>query len=237
MINQTENYLLVNRYHMYIVITKEQADTIRGNYGRYSAIEPVALPDGTFIVPEECMSDPDLTDAKPILETMNSVIKPIDPLPNVGEQVYAGQIYQYPYSEDNKYSPLVIAVQSHIRMNYPPYETPALFTFYRENSDTLEWIPNEKLYLGWKRVYSGITYEVIQEHMSQIDWTPPATLNVLWKTVGGGPGDIPQWVQPTGAQDAYNIGDQVIFENSVWESVINANVWSPTVYPAGWNKL
>lgn len=48
---------------------------------------------------------------------------------------------------------------------------------------------------------------------------------------------IPEWVQPTGAHDAYNIGDQVMFAGSAYESVINANVWSPTAYPAGWRKL
>ena len=46
-----------------IILTKEQADKIRGNYGIYSALEPVALPDGLFMLPEDCLSDPDLKDA------------------------------------------------------------------------------------------------------------------------------------------------------------------------------
>jgi hypothetical protein len=29
----------------------------------------------------------------------------------------------------------------------------------------------------------------------------------------------------------------VTFEGGVWESVIDANVWSPTAYPAGWKKV
>jgi len=45
------------------------------------------------------------------------------------------------------------------------------------------------------------------------------------------------FVQPTGAADAYSVGDRVTFEGSVWESVIDANVWSPTAYPAGWKKV
>lgn len=44
----------------------------------------------------------------------------------------------------------------------------------------------------------------------------------------------PDWVQPTGAHDAYSIGDLVTFESAVYRSVINANVWSPISYPAGW---
>jgi len=44
------------------------------------------------------------------------------------------------------------------------------------------------------------------------------------------------FVQPTGAADAYSVGDRVTFEGAVWESVMDANVWSPTAYPAGWKK-
>jgi len=37
-----------------------------------------------------------------------------------------------------------------------------------------------------------------------------------------------------GAHDAYAIGDRVTFEGATYESLIAANVWSPTAYPAGW---
>ena len=46
-----------------IILTKEQADKIRGRYGRYSALEPIKLPDGLFMLPERCLSDVDLKDA------------------------------------------------------------------------------------------------------------------------------------------------------------------------------
>jgi len=51
------------------------------------------------------------------------------------------------------------------------------------------------------------------------------------------PETYPDWVQPTGAHDAYNIGDRVMYKGEAWESTINANVWSPEVYPAGWKKI
>ena len=50
----------------------------------------------------------------------------------------------------------------------------------------------------------------------------------------------PVWQQPTGAHDAYNIGDRVHFpdaDSPVYESLINANVWSPQEYPAGWQLI
>ena len=46
-----------------------------------------------------------------------------------------------------------------------------------------------------------------------------------------------EFVQPTGAHDAYNMGDRVSYNGKVYESVINGNVWSPDVYPDGWKEI
>lgn len=46
-----------------------------------------------------------------------------------------------------------------------------------------------------------------------------------------------EFVQPPGAHDAYNLGDRVSYNGKVYESVINGNVWSPDVYPDGWNEI
>ena len=48
---------------------------------------------------------------------------------------------------------------------------------------------------------------------------------------------IPDFVQPTGAHDAYNKGDKVKFEGKVYESLIDANTYSPSAYPAGWKEI
>ena len=128
----------------------------------------------------------------------------------------------------------VHCIQAHNRTIYTPDETPALFAVYRENTDTLEWVPNEGVKIGWIRIYNGIPYECIQAHMTLEGWTPDVT-PALWQEDTGD--EVLVWVQPAGAHDAYNIGDQVYFptvNDSIYESVINANVWSPTAYPAGW---
>lgn len=83
--------------------------------------------------------------------------------------------------------------------------------------------------------YNNKLYEVLQAHTSQSDWLPDSTpalyLNML-------PDDIiPEWVQPTGGHDAYSVGDKVVFNNLVYESLINGNSWSPTSYPAGWKEV
>ncbi len=35
------------------------------------------------------------------------------------------------------------------------------------------------------------------------------------------------WVQPTGAHDAYGVGDQVTHQGKTWTSTVAANVWEP----------
>lgn len=86
--------------------------------------------------------------------------------------------------------------------------------------------------------YDGDLYKVIQAHTSQEDWLPDATPALYLKIAK--PGEIPVWVQPTGAHDAYQIGDKVHFptkSDPVYESVIANNAWSPTAYPAGWKLV
>lgn len=78
-------------------------------------------------------------------------------------------------------------------------------------------------------------YRVVQAHTSQSDWLPSATPALYTRFTPEG--QVAVWVQPTGAQDAYNIGDKVSFEGHIYESLINANVWSPTAYPAGWKEV
>lgn len=71
----------------------------------------------------------------------------------------------------------------------------------------------------------------------------PGTLEYLnlWIEIGATESnEILPWVQPTGAHDAYQKGDRVYFptaNDKVYESLIDANVWSPTTYPAGWKQI
>jgi len=78
-------------------------------------------------------------------------------------------------------------------------------------------------------------YRVVQAHTSQADWAPDKTPALFVLTYSEG--TTPEWVQPTGAHDAYNKGAKVLFEGKVYESLIDANVWSPTAYPAGWKEV
>ena len=51
------------------------------------------------------------------------------------------------------------------------------------------------------------------------------------------PTTYPEWVQPTGAHDAYNTGDRVTYNGRVYESTMDGNTWSPDAYPQGWEDL
>ena len=48
------------------------------------------------------------------------------------------------------------------------------------------------------------------------------------------PTTYPEWVQPTGSHDAYNTGDIVDYNGTLYRSLIDGNVWSPEAYPQGW---
>jgi len=75
-----------------------------------------------------------------------------------------------------------------------------------------------------------------QTHTRQSDWTVEGTpaLYGIYHGAGTAPSE---WVQPVGGHDAYQIGDRVLFEGKTYESVIDANVWSPTGYAAGWLEI
>ncbi len=91
---------------------------------------------------------------------------------------------------------------------------------------------------GIRLRYAGKLYRVEQTHTSQADWLPDITPAIYTEVAK--PGEIPVWRQPSGAQDAYNKGDKVWFpekDTTVYESRIDANVYSPEAYPAGWKQL
>lgn len=97
--------------------------------------------------------------------------------------------------------------------------------------------------------YNNNLYEVIQAHRSQSDWLPDAVAS-LYKPLINATGTITQpdgqtvpveviddFVQPTGSQDSYKVGDKVLFDGKVYESTIDNNSWSPSAYPQGWKEV
>lgn len=48
------------------------------------------------------------------------------------------------------------------------------------------------------------------------------------------PDEWPAYVQPTGAHDAYNVGDKITYNGQHYICQMNGCVWTPDAYPAGW---
>lgn len=76
-------------------------------------------------------------------------------------------------------------------------------------------------------------YRVVQGHTSQAGWIPADTPS-LYSPIGLDDSGYPVWSQPTGAHDSYSIGDIVNYNGTLYKSLIDGNVYSPTAYPQGW---
>lgn len=76
-------------------------------------------------------------------------------------------------------------------------------------------------------------YKVVQNHTSQADWKPSETPS-LYEPIGLNDSGYPIWSKPSGAHDAYNIGDVVDYNGVLYKSLIDGNVYSPDEYPTGW---
>ena len=91
------------------------------------------------------------------------------------------------------------------------------------------WAIGRAYSAGDRVQYGGTLYKCVQAHTSQADWTPDAT-PALWVVVSID--EYPEWVQPTGAHDAYNTGDKVSYNGKHYICTADANVYAPGVY--GW---
>lgn len=94
------------------------------------------------------------------------------------------------------------------------------------------WAIGRAYATGDRVQHGGTLYKCVQAHTSQADWTPDAT-PALWVVVSID--EYPEWVQPTGAHDAYNTGDKVTHNGKTWVSDVDNNVWEPGVY--GWKGI
>lgn len=169
-------------------------------------------------------------EGKPAIEVKREYTTKVEPtifkpLPASGT-LKKGEVYSYANGA-------VMVVQDHDRTIYAPELTPALFSFYRPNPEGTEWIAGEQVQVNATRTYGGKTYKCILAHQTQDEWKPDLTPS-LWQEVQVTP-DIPVWVQPTGAHDAYALGVKVKHNGKTWESTVDANVWEPGVY--GWVEI
>lgn len=98
-----------------------------------------------------------------------------------------------------------------------------------------KWEVGREYVQGDRIRYEDVLYKVLQNHTSQADWAPDTAVSLYVRVSIE---EWPEWVQPTGAHDAYNTGDKVSHNEKHWESLIDANVYEPTEsVPTLWKEI
>jgi hypothetical protein len=103
-------------------------------------------------------------------------------------------------------------------------------------------VPN--LYPAWKSevnyeindrvLYNNTLYKVLQSHISQETWTPIDAPSLFAKVLIPDENVIPEWEQPD-STNPYMMGDKVTYEGKIWVSIVDNNVWQPSVF--GWEEV
>lgn len=180
-------------------------------------------------------NDPELSELDSIIA--DQVMTALEAVPcaefypawEVGQVLVVGDIRTY--TNGNLY----VTRQAHTTQAdwTPDVVTPTLFMVYRKDADTLlDWIAGEKVELGWQRTFGGDTYQCLQGHVTQSDWTPDVVPN-LWELV----------VEPS---DEWQPGilyyrDDVVTYNDVEYICLQQHTsivgWEPPNVPALWHVV
>lgn len=92
---------------------------------------------------------------------------------------------------------------------------------------------------GDRRKHEGVLYKCLQAHKSVEGQTPDKAVSLWARILNPDPEVIPVWEQPD-STNPYMIGDKVHYptiEDPVYESTMDANVYSPEAYPQGWRLV
>lgn len=83
--------------------------------------------------------------------------------------------------------------------------------------------------------YGDTLYKCLQNHVSQVSWTPETAVS-LWVRTDDPAVEWPEWIQPTGAHDAYPKGAKVTHNGKKWVSDVESNVWEPGTPSSNWTE-
>ena len=108
-----------------------------------------------------------------------------------------------------------------------------------------EWNPDSVSYIGKDTAtkdkptsivrYNDALYRCLQSHTSQASWTPEASPS-LWVLIDDPAIEWPEWKQPTGAHDAYDLNAKVSHNGKKWISQIEANTVEPGTDERYWKE-
>lgn len=108
-----------------------------------------------------------------------------------------------------------------------------------------EWNPDSVSYIGKDTAtednpasivrYNDALYRCLQSHTSQASWTPEASPS-LWVLIDDPAIEWPEWKQPTGAHDTYDLNAKVSHNGKKWISQIAANTTEPGADERYWKE-
>lgn len=128
--------------------------------------------------------------------------------------------------------------KAHARKLRKAIEKTAVTLTDSEAFDVAELFPMWKVdhaYQTGDRVqYESKLYKCLQGHTSQADWIPSTAVS-LWVEVADPSIEFPEWVQPTGAHDAYMTGDKCSHNEKHWICTMDYCTYEPGVY--GWDEV
>lgn len=113
-------------------------------------------------------------------------------------------------------------------------EIPSVFPAWEAGK---AYVVGDVISYGTNDVGDPQLYKVVQAHTSQENWIPGQGTDSLYDAFGLTPAGYPVWAQPSGTHDAYNTGDIVDYNGTLYKSLIDGNVWAPDAYPQGWENL
>lgn len=96
-----------------------------------------------------------------------------------------------------------------------------------------EWSTDKSYAVDDRVLYGGTLYKCLQAHTAQPTWTPTDAPSLWARVLIPDPEVIPEWIQPD-STNPYMRGDKVTHNGKTWESVVDNNVWEPSVY--GWEE-
>ena len=100
-----------------------------------------------------------------------------------------------------------------------------------------EWAVGVEVFAGERKQFEGKLYKVLQDHTTQADWTPDKT-PALYVEVAP-VGEYREIKDNMLATEAFAKGEIGWWreKSNLYESLIDANVYTPESYPNGWEKV
>lgn len=112
-------------------------------------------------------------------------------------------------------------------------------------NDVIDMVP---LLKGWQEgsyavgdvvVYEGIPYKCAQEHtsMGNPTWNPKDAASLWARYHATDAKHALPYFQPTGAHDAYMLGEYAVFNGTVYRCVMDGTVHDPATLPTSWEAV